>query len=237
MMHVEQMIQHRPTNRPLLVARIALATLGMSALAALLFAPDTSGAASPHSVKSIVISTAHNAKLGTILVSGNTLYTLKPSHTSCGVKCLKYWPEVLLPKGATKPTAGPGVNASKLGTMKRTGGALQVTYAGQALYWFSKDTAAGQVRGNVTDVWGKWFAVVTKKASSGSGVTTTTKPGSGTTTTTKPGSGATTTTTIKTGGGATTTTTSTVSGTTTTTIKPGGGTTTTTIPVGGGIGF
>ena len=38
-----------------------------------------------------------------------------------------------------------------------------MTYAGKPLYWFSGDTAAGQVHGNVTDTWGKWSAVVTAK--------------------------------------------------------------------------
>ena len=39
-----------------------------------------------------------------------------------------------------------------------------MTYAGKPLYYFSGDTAAGQVHGNVTDTWGKWTAVVTVKA-------------------------------------------------------------------------
>ena len=35
------------------------------------------------------------------------------------------------------------MNASKLGTVKRRGGALQVTYAGKALYWFYEDSRPG----------------------------------------------------------------------------------------------
>ena len=114
--------------------------------------------------KSVVISTAKNSKYGTILVSGHTLYTLKPSKVACGAKCLKIWPEVLLPKGVTKATAGTGVSAAKLGTVKRAGGALQVTYSGKALYKFFEDTAAGQVKGVSTDTWGKWSVVVTEEA-------------------------------------------------------------------------
>ena len=41
---------------------------------------------------------------------------------------------------------------------------LQVTYSGKPLYFFSGDTAAGQVHGNVSDTWGKWSAVVTVKS-------------------------------------------------------------------------
>jgi predicted lipoprotein with Yx(FWY)xxD motif len=97
---------------------------------------------------------------------------LKAISTPCTAQCLKIWPEALLPKGATKAKAGAGVNAAKLGTVKRAHGALQVTYAGKPLYWFSGDTAAGQVNGNVTDTWGKWSVAVTAKStqsSSGSG--------------------------------------------------------------------
>jgi len=47
------------------------------------------------------------------------------------------------------------VDASKLGTAAAGHGALQVTYSGKRLYWFVKDTAPGQVRGNVKDKWGK----------------------------------------------------------------------------------
>jgi predicted lipoprotein with Yx(FWY)xxD motif len=172
--------QYRAIVRRAPAARITAATVAVFCLFALVFAPDTARAASSHATKSIVISTTKNSTLGTILVSRTTLYTLKPSGTACAAKCLKLWPEVLLPKGVTKATAGSGISAAKLGTVKRVGGALQVTYAGEPLYWFSKDTAAGQVNGNVTDTWGKWSVVVTKKASTGGGATTTTtSPGGG----------------------------------------------------------
>jgi predicted lipoprotein with Yx(FWY)xxD motif len=110
-----------------------------------------------------LISTTHNAKLGTILVSGKTVYTLKPSKVPCTAQCLKIWPEVLLPKGVTTTTAGHGVNASRLGTVSGSGGSLQVTYGGKPLYYFFKDTRPGEVNGNLTDKWGKWSVVVTVK--------------------------------------------------------------------------
>jgi hypothetical protein len=59
-------------------------------------------------------------------------------------------------------------------------GALQITYDGKPLYWFAKDKAAGDVKGNVHDKWGKWSTVVTVKSSSGSsGGTGTTDAGTG----------------------------------------------------------
>ena len=53
---------------------------------------------------------------------------------------------------------------SKLGTTAPADGALQVTYGGKPLYWFAKDKAPGQVKGNVKDKWGKWLTVVTVAA-------------------------------------------------------------------------
>ena len=119
----------------------------------------TTGAAAVPASKGIVISTSQSAR-GSILVSGNSLYTLRPSQMACTAECLKIWPAVLLPPGITAATPGRGVSASKLGTMAAAGRGLQVTYAGQALYWFSGDTAPGQVNGNVTDQWGTWSVVV-----------------------------------------------------------------------------
>ena len=176
---MEQMKQYRATTRRIPLVRVATAAMAFFTLSSLLLAPGTARGASSHATAGIVVSAAKNSQFGTILVSGKALYTLTPSSTACGTKCLKIWPELLLPKGATKAVAGSGVNGAKLGTVKRANGALQVTYGGKALYWFYKDTA-GQVKGNLTDTWGKWSVVVTKKATaSGGGGTTTTSPGGG----------------------------------------------------------
>lgn len=143
-----------------LVAVTVLAAAGLSSLA---LGVNAAGAATRHKPKTVVISTVKNAQFGTILVSGTTVYTLKASSTPCNAACTKVWPEVLLPKGVKKAKAGPGVKADKLGTIKRAHGALQVTYAGKPLYKFFLDKTAGQVNGNVSDVWGKWSVFVTPK--------------------------------------------------------------------------
>jgi len=167
-------------TRGVAARRVAAAALATCGLLALILGPCTAQAASSHAAKSLVISTAKNSTLGTILVSRTTVYTLQSNGTACAAACLKYWPEVLLPKGVTKATAGSGVGAAKLGTIKRAGGALQVSYAGKPLYWFFKDKSPGQVNGDVTDTWGKWSVVVTMKPNSGAtSNTTTTSPGSG----------------------------------------------------------
>jgi predicted lipoprotein with Yx(FWY)xxD motif len=155
---------------PWRIAGAAIALGGLSGVALV------EGAAS--AATNVVVSTTKNAKLGTILVSGKTVYTLKASKTPCSTTCLKIWPALKLPQGVKKATAGKGVSAAKLGTVKMKSGALQVTYGGKALYYFSGDSAAGQVHGNLTDTWGKWSTVVTvKPASSGSG--TSSNSGSG----------------------------------------------------------
>jgi predicted lipoprotein with Yx(FWY)xxD motif len=136
-----------------------------------------SAAEHSHASKGVVISSFKSAKLGSILTDGRTLYTLKPSAAACTAACHKIWIPILLPKGVTKATAGVGVSAAKLGTIKVTGG-TQVTYGGKALYWFFQDTAAGQVKGNVTDTWGKWADIVLAKPA-GKSTTTTTVSGAG----------------------------------------------------------
>ncbi len=146
------------------VLTVAVTVGGLSAVA---FAPGVAAAATSPKTAT-VISTAKHAKSGTILVAGTTVYALKPSETPCTGKCLKAWPPVVLAQGVSSPTAGPGVDAAKLGTMATSDGAMQITYAGKPLHWFAKDTKPGQVKGNLKDKWGKWHTVVTAKSHSGS---------------------------------------------------------------------
>jgi predicted lipoprotein with Yx(FWY)xxD motif len=141
--------------------RMAGAAVALGGLSGVVVVDGVAGAAS-----TVVVSSTKNAKLGTILVSGKTVYTLKASKTPCSTACLKIWPALKLPQGVKKATAGKGVSAAKLGTVKMKNGALQVTYAGKPLYFFVGDSASGQVHGNVTDTWGKWSAVVTAKPTS-----------------------------------------------------------------------
>lgn len=160
---------------PIPASKILLA----SAAGALLFAVAPVGASTGHATRAVVISTMSTKKLGTFLVSGQTVYQLNKSDCT-SAKCLKIWPPLLLPKGVTKATAGPGVSAGKLGTTKAANGALQVTYAGKPLFWFFQDRAPGQVKGNnVKDEWGTWTVLTTVKSKSSGGNTTTTSPSSG----------------------------------------------------------
>jgi predicted lipoprotein with Yx(FWY)xxD motif len=78
--------------------------------------------------------------------SGRTLYWFAPdtpSKSACYGACAAYWPPVI-----GNPVAGQGVTVSKIATIARTDGTIQVTYAGHPLYTYIGDTAPGQASGN-----------------------------------------------------------------------------------------
>jgi predicted lipoprotein with Yx(FWY)xxD motif len=118
--------------------------------------------------KGVTISTANVAGFGTVLVNakdGRTLYLLT---SEAGGKvtctdangCTKVWPDTELPEGVTAATAGPGVNASLLGTAKGPTGDSYVTYGGYPLYEFAKDTKAGDANGQgITSFGGTWYVI------------------------------------------------------------------------------
>jgi predicted lipoprotein with Yx(FWY)xxD motif len=91
--------------------------------------------------------------------------------------CTKVWPDNELPKGVTSATAGTGVDASKLGTVKNAAGDNYVSYGGYPLYTFSHDSGPGTANGQgIVSFGGTWETMAT----SGNPVTT---PKAGTTTT------------------------------------------------------
>ncbi len=233
---MDEAMQDPSTIRHLPFGRVTVSALAIGGLTGSFLAIGTAGAASHRAAKSVVVSTVANPTLGKILVSGKTLYTLKASSIACSSACLKVWPALSLPKGTKKAKAGSGVKGAKLGTVKRKGGLLQVTYAGKALYRFVGDTAAGQVNGSVTDKWGTWTPVVTAAVKSVAPPSSTTPSTSSTSPTAgSPTGGTSATTTTK---PTPTTTPPTTPPTTTTTPTTAPPTTTTTAPAsGGGVGF
>ncbi len=133
------------------VVALALAAAGVAAAAAVTHQRTSKGTV-----------TLHPTKLGKVLAtrSGMTLYLFmadRKGRSNCNGQCATYWPP-LIAKG--KPTAGTGVKANLLGTIKRKNGTKQVTYAGHPLYRFKLDKAAGQVNGEGQDFFGgKWYGV------------------------------------------------------------------------------
>jgi predicted lipoprotein with Yx(FWY)xxD motif len=74
----------------------------------------------------------------------------------CYGDCAEAWPPVLT-KG--DPKAGGGVNADLLGTVERRDGKVQVTYAGQPLYFYAHE-GPGEVKcHNVNLNGGFWWVV------------------------------------------------------------------------------
>jgi len=120
--------------------------------------PNGAGASSGAAA---VVQTA-SGSLGTYLTdgAGRTLYLWvadKSGPSKCYGGCAQVWPP-LLTNGA--PTAGKGVDASKLGTTSRKDGTKQVTYNGNPLYAFAEDTAAHETKGEGNNGFGaKWWVV------------------------------------------------------------------------------
>jgi predicted lipoprotein with Yx(FWY)xxD motif len=123
--------------------------------------------------------------LGPILVNsrGQTLYLFakdRNGKSACSGSCARFWPP-LLTRG--KPTAGPGVKASLLGTTRRSNGSLQVSYNRHPLYTYALDKRAGQTKGEGSFAFGaRWWAVsargraVVKAPTTTNTTTTTTTP-------------------------------------------------------------
>ena len=134
------------TKLAVLVALVAVGALAATAVAA------------TNTLSSISLRTT---KLGKVLVAANgrTLYLFtadKGKTSTCYGQCASYWPPLI----AEKPTAGAGLKASLLGTTKRKGGKLQVTYGGHPLYFFAEDKKAGDVNGQgFVHFGGAWWVV------------------------------------------------------------------------------
>jgi predicted lipoprotein with Yx(FWY)xxD motif len=106
------------------------------------------------------VELADNDKLGKFLTGedGKTLYLFTPDTTSasnCTGDCAATWPPFTLEADETVK-GGDGVTGT-FGTIARQDGSMQVTYAGHALYYYSGDTAAGDVNGQ--GLFNKWYVV------------------------------------------------------------------------------
>jgi predicted lipoprotein with Yx(FWY)xxD motif len=109
----------------------------------------------------LTVKSSKNASLGATIVVSATGKALYNPTVKCTGACAETWPPLLVAAGH-KPVGGPGITASKLGTVKRADGKMQVTYAGHALYLYSGDTTAGEVNGQGTA--GIWHVVSTSGA-------------------------------------------------------------------------
>jgi len=107
--------------------------VGAAVLSVVALAQSASGAAARLSVRSSVYG---KTLFGP---SGKVVYVFgadRGSKSRCYGVCAKAWPPLLT---RAAPVAGRGVEAKLLGTTRRRDGALQVTYNGHPLYYYSAD--------------------------------------------------------------------------------------------------
>ncbi len=146
----------KPTHL-LLPAVLASAMIASAAAAA------DAGVPVAHATRAATVQ-LRNTNLGKILVdsSGFTLYefTKDSRNKNTCVKvsgCPAVWPAL---SAHGNPTAGPGVKASLLSSIKLSGGARQVTYAGHPLYLYSEAGERGETSYvGVSHFGGRWLAV------------------------------------------------------------------------------
>ena len=103
------------------------------------------------------INVATDPKYGKILVDGKgmTLYMFTqdgPDKSTCSGNCAKAWPPLLT---SGSPKLGDGVDASMIGNTALADGTKIITYNHIPLYYWAKDTKAGDITG--LGVGGVWF--------------------------------------------------------------------------------
>lgn len=119
----------------------------------------------------VFVSLGSAAGLGQVLVDseGHTLYAFSndsPKESACEGACAKAWPPLLIEHGEPQPSNGAG--ASRLGTIERTDGSRQVTYAGHPLYSYSGDHQPGEAGGQGASAFGgSWTALKGSGAAAG----------------------------------------------------------------------
>ena len=112
-------------------------------------------------------SIANVSGVGNVVVDGQgrTVYILTNSskkNVPCtdASGCTGAWPDLPFPDGTSAATAGSGINASLLGSMKLSDGETYPTYNGYLMYEYSGDSAAGQANGQgLKSYGGTWYVL------------------------------------------------------------------------------
>ncbi|MDX3451931.1 SCO0930 family lipoprotein [Streptomyces sp. ME02-8801-2C] len=117
-------------------------------------------AAAGNSAAAGQLNVVTNAQIGKVLASssGRTMYrfdqdTAEPPKSNCDGDCAAAWP----PVPADDVSAGVGVDAGLLGEVTRADGTKQLTVGGWAAYYYAKDAAPGDIKGQ--GVGGKWYGL------------------------------------------------------------------------------
>lgn len=105
---------------------------------------------------------AETSEFGRVLfdANGQAVYAFerdRRNRSNCAsVECVEAWPPVLTRE---QPSAGAGVHARLLGTIRRGDGSLQVTYNGRPLYFYEHE-APGEIKCHNVDLHGGLWWVV-----------------------------------------------------------------------------
>jgi predicted lipoprotein with Yx(FWY)xxD motif len=144
------------------IGALALSACGGSSTTKASNASSSTSAVAVANTSPVQIGTTHTS-LGTVLVAGPKRLTVymfegdKGGTSACSGACAELWPPVIT---TSEPTAEGGASASKLSTITRSDGSKQVTYNGHPLYYFAKDTAAGETHGQGIDGFGAhWYVL------------------------------------------------------------------------------
>jgi predicted lipoprotein with Yx(FWY)xxD motif len=122
-------------------------------------APTTAASASASAAAGATLAISETASLGKFFTGadGKTLYIFTkdtaPNASTCVDACATNWP-ALMATGGTAPAAPTGATGT-FATFARADGTMQVSYNGKPLYYYSKDTKAGDTTGQ--GVGGVWF--------------------------------------------------------------------------------
>jgi predicted lipoprotein with Yx(FWY)xxD motif len=152
--------------------------------------PTTTASTAAAAWPGTMFSTADVSGLGMVLVDGrgHTVYLLAsgngrnvPCDDASG--CTKVWPDLALPAGTAAATAGTGLQASLLGTMKLADGETYPTYGGWLMYEYVGDNGPAQAHGQGLHSFGGSWSAITPAGAPATSAATSTSGGSGTSTT------------------------------------------------------
>jgi plastocyanin/predicted lipoprotein with Yx(FWY)xxD motif len=155
-------------------AFLVAACSGAAATASPTTAPTATAAASASAAGAAYqVVVAQNAKLGAYLTGedGKSLYLLtadSSNKSTCSGGCATAWPPFELDPGESV-TAGTGVTGALTTITRADDGKQQVAYNGIPLYYFAKDTKAGDINGQ--GVKSVWFLVAPTSTAQGGPIT------------------------------------------------------------------
>jgi predicted lipoprotein with Yx(FWY)xxD motif len=100
-------------------------------------------------------------RFGRILVNGKGralyLFTADTGQSNCYGDCAHAWPPYLVKR---RPRAGDDVRAGLIGTVQRSDGSIQATYAGHPLYYYISDNEPGEVLCQAVNEFGGYWYVL-----------------------------------------------------------------------------